>query len=84
MAVGDRAVDAAAQLPVTVRPERCLEQPPKAVGGRCTRIDVDRAGQRAGAVQVAASPSPLAGWSAGPTVEVRPLSVYDELLEGVR
>jgi transposase len=40
--------------------------------------------KRAGAVQFEASPSPLTGWSAGPSVEVRPLSVYDELLEGVR
>jgi transposase len=39
--------------------------------------------KRAGAVQVASPPSPLADWVAGPPVEVRPLSVYDELLEGV-
>jgi hypothetical protein len=40
--------------------------------------------KRPGAVQIAAPPSPLAGWLDGPPVEVRPLSVYDELLEGVR
>jgi transposase len=40
--------------------------------------------KRAGAVQIASPPSPLADWVAAPPVEVRPLSVYDELLEGAR
>lgn len=40
--------------------------------------------KRAGAVQLAAPTVPLAEWLAAPPVEVRPLSVYEEVLEGVR
>jgi len=40
--------------------------------------------KRAGAVQVAAQSAPLAEWLVAPAVEVRPLSVYEQLLEGVR
>jgi transposase len=40
--------------------------------------------QRAGAVQVAAQSAPLAEWLVAPPVEIRPLSVYEDLLEGVR
>ena len=40
--------------------------------------------QRAGAMQIAPSTPPLPEWLAAPSVEVRPLSVYEELLEGVR
>lgn len=40
--------------------------------------------KRAGAVQVVAQSAPLAEWSVAPSVEVRPLSVYEQLLEGVR
>jgi transposase len=40
--------------------------------------------KRAGAVQIAPPSAPLAEWLAAPPVEVRPLSVYDELLEGLR
>jgi transposase len=39
--------------------------------------------KRAGAVQIVSPPSPLAEALVAPQVEVRPLSVYDELLEGV-
>ena len=39
--------------------------------------------KRVGAVQMVPPPSPLAEVLAAPQVEVRPLSVYDELLEGV-
>jgi transposase len=40
--------------------------------------------KRAGAVQIAPPRVPLAEWLAAPPVEVRPLSVYEDLLEGVR
>lgn len=41
--------------------------------------------RRAGAVQQPSSDTPeSAAWSEAPTVEARPLSVYDALLEGVR
>ena len=40
--------------------------------------------QRAGATQIAPPTAPLPEWLAAPSVEVRPLSVYEELLEGVR
>ena len=39
--------------------------------------------KRAGAVQIVSPPSSLAEALVAPQVEVRPLSVYDELLEGV-
>jgi hypothetical protein len=39
--------------------------------------------KRAGAVQIVSPPSPLPELLDAPQVEVRPLSVYDELLEGV-
>lgn len=40
--------------------------------------------KRAGAVQIAPPSVPLAEWLVAPPVEVRPLSVYEDLLEGVR
>jgi hypothetical protein len=39
--------------------------------------------QRAGAVQIKAPSTPLMGIAEAPLVEARPLSVYDEVLEGV-
>jgi hypothetical protein len=39
--------------------------------------------KRAGAVRIVSPPSPLPELLDAPQVEVRPLSVYDELLEGV-
>lgn len=40
--------------------------------------------QRAGAVQLAPPSVPLAECLVAPPVEIRPLSVYEDLLEGVR